>query len=155
MSKSCLGRVEMVNQMIEHIDGGRPVAAQRLGLTECQFKNRLYEMNGTRFFSIDELESLQAFSGTSSVADYFAQRAGAMVSMVPASSDLDIVELHTLSLATSANCGVVDITIQQAINNDGVIDSDEAKAIREAHYKHIAARNAEVESIIKLYKKGG
>lgn len=153
MSKPCLGRVEMINKMIEHIDGGRSVAAHRLGLTEMQFKNRLYEMNGTRFFSIDELESLQDFSKTHFVADYFAQRAGCVISQTPNAEELDNVELHNLSLAADVKRGETDRRMYEAIANDGVIDRQEAKSIREGLYIEFAARDAEVRATIRLNKK--
>ncbi|KFC95743.1 hypothetical protein GLGR_1906 [Leminorella grimontii ATCC 33999 = DSM 5078] len=140
----------MINKMVEHIDGGRSVAAHRLGLTEMQFKNRLYEMNGTRFFSIDELESLQDFSKTHFVADYFAQRAGCAAYQLPEVSELDNVELHALSLFADVVRGEVDKLIHESINNDGVIDKAEKKLIWEAIYKEIAARIAEISATIRV-----
>ncbi|POY54823.1 hypothetical protein PB70LOC_04479 [Pectobacterium versatile] len=123
-----------------------------LGMSMVQFNNNLYEKNGCRFFEIHELEAMEDISGTSLLAEYFAQRRGALLVDVPTFEDLDHVELYSRSVRTAAKRGKVDQMIQKAIE-DGVIDEDESREIMSLHNKHLAAREAEIRSILSLFSR--
>lgn len=124
--------------------------AGALGMSTEAFNNNLYEKNGCRFFEIHELEAMEDISGTSLLAEYFAQRRGALLVDVPTFDDLDRVELYSRSVHTAAQRGQVDQMIQKAIE-DGVIDEDESREIMSLHNKHLAAREAEIRSILSLF----
>ncbi|AYH09395.1 hypothetical protein C5E24_06675 [Pectobacterium parmentieri] len=141
---------ETIKAMCKAYPGGRSAMAGALGMKLEQFNNNLYEKNGCRFFEIHELEAMEDISGTSLLAEYFAQRRGALLVDVPRFEDLDHVELYSRSVRTAAKRGQVDQMIQKAIE-DGVIDDDEAKEIMKLHNKHIAAREAEIRSILALF----
>lgn len=141
---------ETIKAMCKAYPGGRSAMAGALGMTLVQFNNNLYEKNGCRFFEIHELEAMEDLSDTSLLAEYFAQRCGALLVEVPAFDDLDRVELYSRSVYTAAKRGQVDQLIQQAIE-DGVIDDCEAQQILTLHAKHLAAREAEIRSILSLF----
>ncbi|EHD21294.1 MULTISPECIES: YmfL family putative regulatory protein [Brenneria] len=141
---------ETIKAMCKAYPGGRSAMAGALGMTLAQFNNNLYEKNGCRFFEIHELEAMEDLSGTSLLAEYFAQRCGALLVDVPTFDDLDRVELYNRSVYTAAKRGQVDQMIQQAIE-DGVIDEVEAREIMHLHTKHLAAREAEIRSILSLF----
>ncbi|MFP9227576.1 YmfL family putative regulatory protein [Pectobacterium cacticida] len=141
---------ETIKAMCKTYPGGRSAMAGALGMTLVQFNNNFYEKNGCRFFEIDELEAMEDLSGTSLLAEYFAQRRGALLVDVPTFDDLDRVELYNRSVYTAARRGQVDQMIQQAIE-DGVIDDCEAQQILALHAKHLAAREAEIRSILSLF----
>lgn len=147
-----MGKRAMVNQMCRAIEGGHSVAAAYLGMSESKFRNRLYENKGIRFFSVDELLALQEFSGTTLVAEYFAEHANALVIAKP-TADSDTVELHHMGLKTHIKRSVVDKLVLEAIANDGAIDEDEKKRILNAHDEHMATRTSEVMAAIQVYKK--
>lgn len=148
-----LDKKEMVKKMIAAFPGGRAALAGALGIDISTFNNSLYEKNGTKFFDFDELEAMQDLTKTAFVADYFAQRAGCVISQTPNSEELDNVELHNLSLAADVKRGETDRLMYEAIANDGVIDKQEAKSIRDGLYSEFSARDAEVRATIKLNKK--
>ncbi|MCL2892496.1 YmfL family putative regulatory protein [Brenneria tiliae] len=141
---------ETIKAMCKAYPGGRSAMAGALGMTLVQFNNNLYEKNGCRFFEIHELEAMEDLSGTNLLAEYFAQRCGALLVDVPKFDDLDRVELYNRSVYTAAKRGQVDQMIQQAIE-DGVIDEVEAREITHLHAKHLAAREAEIRSILSLF----
>lgn len=148
-----MDKKEMVKQMCEAFDGGRAALAEALGMKLVEFNNNLYEKNGCRFFSFDELERMQELTKSKIVADYFAQKAGAFVVIIPDESVLDSVELHHLSLNTDVRRGEVDHLIMSSINDDGCIDADEEKRIMQKHRHHLAARDKEVKATIVVYRK--
>ncbi|MCU1787731.1 hypothetical protein CUU54_02520 [Pectobacterium polaris] len=143
---------ETIKAMCKAYPGGRSAMAGALGMTLVQFNNNLYEKNGCRFFEIHELEAIEDISGTSLLAEYFAQRRGALLVDVPTFEDLDHVELYSRSVRTAAKRGKVDQMIQKAIE-DGVIDEDESREIMILHNKHLAAREAEIRSILSLFSR--
>jgi hypothetical protein len=148
-----MDKKEMVKQMCDAFVGGRAALAEALGMRLTEFNNNLYEKNGCRFFSFDELERMQALSGTKCVADYFAQRAAAFVVAIPEEAELDTVELHHLSLNTDVRRGEVDHLIMSSISDDGCIDSEEEARILKKHRHHLAARDKEVKATIVVYRK--
>lgn len=90
---------EVVKAMCKAYPGGREAMAGALGMSVTQFNNNLYEKNGCRFFEVNELEAMEDISNTSLLADYFAQRRGALLVDVPQLEDLDRVDLFTLPSA--------------------------------------------------------
>ncbi|MFJ5428995.1 YmfL family putative regulatory protein [Pectobacterium actinidiae] len=141
---------ETIKAMCKAYPGGRSAMAGALGMSTEAFNNNLYEKNGCRFFELHELEAIEDISGTSLLAEYFAQRRGALLVDVPTFDDLDRVELYSRSVHTAAQRGQVDQMIQRAIE-DGVIDEDESREIMSLHNKHLAAREAEIRSILSLF----
>jgi len=142
----------VVKAMCKAYSGGRPAMAGALGMTETQFNNNLYEKNGCRFFEIDELIAMEDISGTSYLAEYFSQRRGGMHVDIPQYDELDQVELFSKSIRTAAHRGQVDMIIQSALE-DSVIDEGEAAEIMKFHYRHLAARDAEVRAVLALFGK--
>jgi len=143
---------ETVKAMCKAFDGGRSAMAGALGMTLTQFNNNLYEKNGCRFFEHHELEAMEDLSGTSLLAEYFANRRGAMLVDIPKFEELDRVELFNKSVRTAAQRGHVDQIIEQAVE-DGVIDDVEANEIMHFHRKHLAARDEEVRSIVMAFSR--
>lgn len=143
---------ETIKAMCKAYPGGRSAMAGALGMSTEAFNNNLYEKNGCRFFELHELEAMEDISCTSLLAEYFAQRRGALLVDVPKFDDLDHVELYSRSVHTAAKRGKVDQMIQKAIE-DGVIDEDESKEIMSLHTKHLAAREAEIRSILSLFSR--
>ncbi len=141
---------ETVKAMCKAFPGGRQAMAGALGMTLTQFNNNLYEKNGCRFFELDELEAMEDLSGTSLLAERAARRRGALLVDVPKFDDLDSTELYTRTVYTAACRGQVDQMINAAIE-DGLIDEAEAQEIEVLHAKHMAAREAEIRSILALF----
>ncbi|WP_435954131.1 YmfL family putative regulatory protein [Dryocola sp. BD626] len=141
---------EVVKAMCKAYPGGREAMAGAVGMTVTQFNNNLYEKNGCRFFEVVELEAMEDISGTSSLADYFAKRRGALLVEVPNLDDLDRVDLFTKAMRTAAARGQVDQIIEKALE-DGVIEKHEADEINEHHRRHLAAREEEIRAICALF----
>ena len=141
-----------VKAMCKAFPGGRSSMAGALGMTETQFNNNLYEKNGCRFFEVAELEAMEDISGTSCLAEHFAQRRGGLFVDIPQLEELDQVELFGKSMRTAAHRGHVDMIIQASLE-DGVIDEAEAEQIMKHHRRHLAAREAEVRAVISLFGK--
>lgn len=142
----------VVKAMCKAFPGGRSAMAGGLGMTETQFNNNLYEKNGCRFFEVSELEAMEDISGTSCLAEYFAQRRGGLFVDIPHMEELDQVELFSKSMRTAAHRGHVDMIIQASLE-DGVIDAAEAEEIMKFHRRHLAARDVEVRAVIALFGK--
>ena len=96
---------EVVKAMCKAYAGGREAMAGALGMSVTQFNNNLYEKNGCRFFEVNELEAMEDISNTSLLADYFAQRRGALLVDVPQLEDLDRLTA-ALGAMTSVNKAV-------------------------------------------------
>ncbi|WP_112197021.1 YmfL family putative regulatory protein [Rahnella sp. NRRL B-41462] len=141
-----------VKAMCKAFPGGRSAMAGALGMTETQFNNNLYEKNGCRFFEVAELEAMEDISGTSCLAEHFAQRRGGLFVDIPQLEELDQVELFSKSMRTAAHRGHVDMIIQAALE-DGFIDAEEAKEIMKYHSRHLSARDAEVRAVLALFSK--
>jgi len=142
----------VVKAMCKAFPGGRSAMAGGLGMTETQFNNNLYEKNGCRFFEVSELEAMEDLSGTTYMAEYFAQRRGGLFVDIPQLEELDQVELFSKSMRTAAHRGHVDMIIQASLE-DGVIDAAEAEEIMKFHHRHLSARDAEVRAVIALFGK--
>lgn len=69
---------------------------------------------------------------------------------MPASSELDNLDLYQRSLVTDVAEGKVDQIIAKALK-DGRISELELADILAAHRAHIAARHAEVGAVITLH----
>ena len=95
---------------------------------------------------------MEDISNTSLLADYFAQRRGALLVDVPQMEDLDRVDLFTRAMRTAAARGQVDQIIQKALE-DGVIEPHEAEEIHEHHRRHLAAREEEIRAIVALFSR--
>lgn len=149
----CVDKKEMIKQMCDAFTGGRSALAEALGMKLVEFNNNLYEKNGCRFFSFNELETMQRLTKTKCVADYFAAKASAFVVTIPNESELDTVELHHLSLNTDVRRGEVDHLIMSSIRDDGGIDEIEEAQILKKHRHHLAARETEVKATIVVYRK--
>lgn len=145
-----MGKRELINALIANIDGGKAVAAAYLGLSESAFNDRLYENKGCKFFTVDNLLALQELSKTALVAEFFAKQVNHIVVEIPSTDELDTVELFNLSLNTQVQRGEVDKLLKYAIR-DGVIDENEANQILIVHSTHLAARDKEVKSTIRLW----
>lgn len=146
---------EMIKLMCEVFPGGRAALADALGMKLVEFNNNLYEKNGCRFFSFEELEHMQELTQSKAVAEYFAQKLGAVVVKVPDAAELDSVELHHLSLNTDVRRGEVDHLIMSSIFNDGYIDEKEEALIMKKHRHHLAARDKEVKATLLVYRDNG
>lgn len=146
---------ETVKAMCKAYPGGKSAMAGALGMTVTKFNNNLYEKNGCRFFELDELEAMEDLSGTSLLAVRAALRVGGLYVERPKFEDLDRTELYSRTVHAAACCGQVDQMINEAIK-DGVIDEAEAKEIEVLHAAHMAAREAEIRSMLALFgrKKG-
>ncbi|EIC83339.1 YmfL family putative regulatory protein [Serratia sp. M24T3] len=143
---------ETVKAMCKVLPGGRSAMAGGLGMSLAEFNNNLYEKNGCRFFEHHELEAMEDLSGTNLLAVYFSQRRGGMHVDIPTYEELDQVCLFEKAIRTAANRGHVDQIIEKSLE-DGVITKEEAAEIMNYHNLHIAARENEVRSIVRLYSK--
>ncbi|MCC3720554.1 hypothetical protein LLP99_18940 [Rouxiella badensis] len=145
---------DTVKAMCKAFAGGRAAMAGALGMTLTHFNNSLYEKNGCRFFEHHELEAMEDLSGTNLLAEYFARRRGALLVEIPTFEELDQVCLFEKAVRTAANRGHVDQMIGESLE-DGVITAEEAEEIMTYHHRHLAAREDEVRSIVRLYSKSG
>ncbi|OVZ98982.1 hypothetical protein CBW53_02965 [Yersinia frederiksenii] len=143
---------EMIKAMCKKIAGGRSSLADAMNMTIDQFNNNLYEKNGCRFFSIEELLKIQELSKSTIVAEFFAIHRDAVVVQNPTIENLDNVELHDLRLHNDVYRGDVDQTIFRAINNDGYINKEEKNEILQKHFAHIKARHLLVKSTILVHQ---
>lgn len=143
---------QTVKAMCKAIPGGRSAMAGGLGMSLVQFNNNLYEKNGCRFFEHHELEAMEDLSCTNLLTEYYARRRGLLLVESPMLDELDQVELFAKSIRTAAHRGHVDQVIQESLE-DGVITSEEAEEIMLHHRRHLAAREAEVQAIIALFRK--
>lgn len=143
----------VVKSMCKAFPGGRSALAGALGMSETEFNNNLYEKNGCRFFEVAELEAMEDLSGTSCMAEYFAQRRGLLLVDVPTRTNLDPVELFFQSVKVAAKSGLVDQMINESIADDGVIDAEEKEEIMALHRQHLAALDAYRKSVVALHEK--
>jgi len=144
---------EMIKLMCDAFPGGRAALADALNMKLAEFNNNLYEKNGCRFFSFEELERIQELTGSKAVAEYFAQKLSAIVVKIPEETELDSVELHHLSLNTDVRRGEVDHLMMSSIFNDGSIDAKEETLILKKHRHHLAARDKEVKATLLVYRE--
>lgn len=122
-----MGKRELINALLEHIDGGVQVAAAYLGITPAAFDGRRYEHKGTRFFSGDELLALQTLSKTALVAEFYAEEANSIV--VPkCEGDAGNYDLFQMKLEIDTARGILSQSIVKSIE-DGEIDDEETKTL--------------------------
>ncbi|WP_252189420.1 YmfL family putative regulatory protein [Pseudomonas sp. SK2] len=131
--------------------GGRECAATFLGLDLKRFDNQLYESNGHRPLSDEQLQQLEQVNGTHYLADYIAGLYNGLFTALPDASELDNVELYHLALAADVKEGQLNQTISDAIV-DG-IDNQELAQILQVHRQHLAALHTEVLAVIALHRK--
>ena len=144
---------KLINDLLNNIDGGVEVAACYLGLSISAFNDRRYENKGTRFFSGDELLALQNLSKTALVAEFFAEQAGCLVVKKMTAEKLGNFDLYMMTLKAAEAYGELAKSIHNAIDNDGIIDDQEAKKIREKTDIANTCNRTFVENTINLHRK--
>lgn len=107
---------------------GRLGMAHDIGMTIDQFHNHLYRKCGSLFFSLDELQQMEDLSGSTYLAEYFANRKGLTLVDIPSIANADKVDLYDIELRNKATAGKLAIAKQEAIA-DGVIDQNELKTL--------------------------
>lgn len=132
--------------------GGREHAALRLGVDLKRFDNQLYENAGHRPLSDEQVRQLELVAGTTLLPDYIAGLYTGVFSPLPEGTELENLDLYSLSLATDVAEGKVDQIIAKALD-DGRIQEHEIADIIAAHRAHIAARQVEVDSVLALHSK--
>ncbi|EPM68861.1 hypothetical protein A584_16193 [Pseudomonas syringae pv. theae ICMP 3923] len=144
-------RREAVSAIICTFPGGRRCAANLIGMPLKKFDNHAYENNSSRPLTDMQLYRLEKESGTQYLPQYLAALYGGLFVAVADPETLDNVELYSRSVHASAQRGLVDMIIAQALE-DGRISGSEAGVILNAHNLHMAARHAEVLAAIELYR---
>lgn len=123
-----MGKSELIAKLIESIDGGRDVAAFHLHMSVSAFNDRQYEYKGMKFFSVDQLLILQRLSGTSLVAEYFADECNSLV--IP-SPDVDCTgnyDLYQLLTEIDECRGELQSFIKKS-TADGELDKHEESGV--------------------------
>ncbi|WP_455852721.1 YmfL family putative regulatory protein [Pantoea endophytica] len=110
-----------------HPEGRRGMAAD-MGMTLDVFQNHLGRKCGSRFFTLDQLQKMEDLSGTTHLAEYFANRKGLTLVDIPSIANADKVDLYDIELSNKATAGKLAIAKQEAIA-DGVIDQKELKTL--------------------------
>ncbi|XQR91382.1 hypothetical protein HKW98_09105 [Stutzerimonas urumqiensis] len=141
----------MMSAVVCDYPGGRECAAARLGLPLKKLDNHVYECAGSRPLTDEQIHLLEQASGTTHYPDYVAALYGGVFVPIANPDELDNVELYERSIETAVKRGAVDQIIAKALA-DGEIDAGEAKAILEAHRRHMAARHTEVNAVIVLHQ---
>lgn len=145
-------KYEMIKTMIAATNGGQTTLAAAINLTEEQFKRRLYQMNGTKFFTVDELEHMQTLSNTTAVATYFADSANARV-IKNKTEEANNFDLFLADMNSKKKAAELTLKLQEALE-DGVITKHEAEEIIKKHSEAIAAESALIQATILLHSKG-
>lgn len=140
-----------MSAVVQAYPGGRECAAARLGLALKRLDNQVYELNGVMPLSDAQLRLLEQEAGTTHLPDYICGLYGGVFVPMPTADELDNLELYKRGVQASAACGAVDQIINTALAN-GQIDEGEAKAILEAHRRHMAARHTEIYAVISLHR---
>lgn len=143
----------LINNLIENIKGGSTVAAAHLDMSISVFNDRRYENKGTRFFNCEELLALQELSGTSLVAEYFAEAAGCMVIKKMDAEQSENFDLFMMMMECLKNQGDLSKVIKESIENDGFIDNREASLIRKITDKVNKFNRSLSENVISLFNK--
>lgn len=145
-------RRQVISAIIRAYPGGREGAAGLLGLSLKQFDNHAYENNGHRPLDDSQVAALEAVTQTNYLADYLCQLYGGYFVPLPASDQLDNVDLLQRCLRTSSRRGSVDQSIAEALE-DGVICEREKLEILALHAKHLAERHGQVLATIDLHTR--
>lgn len=120
-----MGQRKLVTEILSNIAGGHEVAAAHLGLTIAQFRDRLYENKGVRFFTIDEVLKLQELSGTFLAAEYFGKGADCIY-LPKLEEGLGKLDLADIGMDINIKRGDLEAILKRA-SKDGVIDEKERK----------------------------
>lgn len=141
-----------MSAVVQGYPGGRDCAAARIGLkTVKKLDNHVYENAGSQPLTDEQIHMLEQHAGTTHLPDYICALYGGIFVPVPNAEQLDNLELYKRGVQASAACGAVDQIINTALAN-GQIDEGEAKAILEAHRRHMAARHTEIYAVISLHR---
>jgi hypothetical protein len=130
--------------------GGRECAATCLGLDLKQFDNKLYENPGHRPLTDEQVLQLEKVAGTTYLPDYITGLYNGVYVAMPDLAELDNIDLLERAMTTTVKRGAVDAMILTALQ-DGEISEAELASIICAHRQHMAARHAEVTSILALH----
>ena len=144
-------RRRAVLAVVAAFPGGRECAATCLGLDLKQFDNKLYENPGHRPLTDEQVLQLEKVAGTSFLPDYISGLYNGVYVAMP-ELELDNIDLLERAMTTTIKRGNVDAMILEALK-DGEINEAELASIICAHRQHIAARHAEVSSILALHSK--
>lgn len=117
---------EAVTLMCKAHPFSRQGMAADLGMTIDQFNNRLHRKCNSLFFTADDLIRMEDISGTSFVAEFFANRRGLTLVDVSSVSAVDKVDLFDIEMQSKAAAGELAIAKVEAAA-DGVIDRGELK----------------------------
>lgn len=145
-------RRKVAQEIVGAFPGGRECAATYLGLDLKRFDNQLYQSAGHQPLSDEQLQKLEAVSGTTYLPDYITGLYSGLFTRLPELAELDNVELFRLALEADVAEGTLNKTIADAIAHDG-IDAKELAAIIQAHRQHLAALHTEVQAVIALHRK--
>ena len=143
---------EAILKSEKQFSGGRAEIARLMGLTYDSYRNRLREDREDQQFSASQLEDIQFITGTSFIAQYFANKAGQMIIPLPI-ADIDSEELSEIQMIEAAAIGSLSVTIAKAVE-DGVIDEQEAKLINQETLNAVAKIFGKSQATIRLYKAG-
>lgn len=143
-------RRKAVMAAIAGFPGGRECAAANLGLELKRLENQVYENQGHRPLTDEQVRQVELIAGTTYLPDYLCALYGGVFVPMPEAAQLDNLDLYTRSLATDVAEGKVDQIIARALE-DGRITEAELAQIIAAHRVHIAARHAEVGAVITLH----
>lgn len=146
-------RRKAVMAAIAGFPGGRECAAANLGLELKRLENQVYENQGHRPLTDEQVRQVELIAGTTYLPDYLCGLYGGVFVPMPEAAQLDNLDLYTRSLATDVAEGKVDQIIAKALE-DGRISETELAKIIAAHRAHIAARHAEVGAVITLHLEG-
>ncbi|AEB58195.1 YmfL family putative regulatory protein [Ectopseudomonas mendocina] len=145
-------RRRAVLAVVAAFPGGRECAATWLGLDLKQFDNKLYENPGHRPLTDEQVLQLEKVAGTSYLPDYISGLYNGVYVAMPELAELDNIDLLERAMTTTIKRGTVDAMILTALK-DGEINEAELASIICAHRQHMAARHAEVSSILALHSK--
>lgn len=142
---------EVVKEIIKQTKGGRGALAGAIGMSETTFNNKLYERNGCRFFDDEDLEAMEIHADTYCLAQYRASQRGGLFIPI-GDSELDAEELSEIQIQEMAALGQVNVEICQALADDQMIDSKEAKAIKAAAIEAATRIILSKLATIRVYK---
>ncbi|WP_456295255.1 hypothetical protein M1D72_01365 [Vibrio sp. AK197] len=145
-----MDKKEMVILTIASLIGGRKEAAAELGMTKDIFENHLYERNGSRFFSVDQLLELADITQTPFVAQYFAEQCGYFLVQQPKATELDSEDMFDCHIQLNAVKGLLDKTVHEAAK-DGVFDSKERKLIHKLKNRYQSTFEGFMLKLDRLY----
>lgn len=132
---------------------GRLGMADDMGMTIDQFHNHLYRKCGSRFFSLDELLQMEDLSGSTHLAEYFANRKGLTLVDISSVHEVDKVDLYDIEMQSNAAAGELAIAKREAAA-DGVIDKKELKTLSSLFQKKMRHQIHGFIGFLSLYGVG-